>query len=212
MSLNPSIDAPLDVLWDKLPSTTRSAFERYLSLLTKWQKTINLVSPSTLAHARDRHILDSYQLADHIPNSVRTLYDLGSGAGFPALVLAITRPEIAVSLFESDGRKCEFLKTISREIIPATIHMGRIESLSTTLPAPDLITARALAALDQLFDWALPWVQVNPKLIFLLPKGERWADEVELARQKYNFDIEDFPSITDKSARILKICNISPKV
>ena len=197
-------------LWNGLPDPLRHSYESYITLLTKWQRSINLVSPSTIPDARDRHILDSYQLVQYIPDTVKMIYDLGSGAGFPAMVIAAARPDIAVSCLESDGRKCEFLRTISREInIPVIIHMGRIES-NHTLPAPDMITARALASVKVLIEWARPWWEINPSLEILLPKGESWADEVSEARGAYDFTLSDYPSLTDERARILKISNIKP--
>jgi 16S rRNA (guanine527-N7)-methyltransferase len=200
----------LNDLWNDLPDPLRRSYETYITLLTKWQKSINLVSPSTISDARDRHILDSYQLVQYIPSTVKTIYDLGSGAGFPAMVIAAARPDISVSCLESDGRKCEFLRTISREInIPVTIHMGRIES-NHALPPPDMITARALASVKILIEWARPWWTQNPSLEMLLPKGESWADEVSEARGAFDFTIADYPSLTDPRARILNISDIRP--
>ncbi len=200
----------LDDLWNGLPDPLRRSYESYITLLTKWQRSINLVSPSTISDARDRHILDSHQLVQYIPDTVKTIYDLGSGAGFPAMVIAAARPNISVSCLESDGRKCEFLRTISREInIPVIIHMGRIES-HYALPSPDMITARALASVKILIEWARLWWEINPSLEMLLPKGESWADEVREARAVYDFTLSDYPSLTDPRARILKISDIKP--
>lgn len=211
MSLNQMGEGQsLDSFWAGLPHDLKVKFEAYIALLTKWQKSINLVSPNTLPDARDRHILDSYGLVPYIPDTVRSIYDLGSGAGFPAMVIAAARPDISVSCLESDGRKCEFLKTISREInIPVTIHMGRIES-NSDLPAPDMITARALASLSQLLAWTSPWWSKSP-VTLLLPKGENWANEIEDAKTIYDFEYKDMPSLTDPKARILLLSKISQK-
>ena len=96
----------------------------YVDLLKKWQKTINLVGKNTLEDAWDRHILDSAQLSAHIPQHA-TLLDIGSGAGFPGLVLAILRPDISVTLVESDTRKCVFMQTVARET-----HCGNVTVLN----------------------------------------------------------------------------------
>jgi 16S rRNA (guanine527-N7)-methyltransferase len=191
-----------------LNSELSNKFKAYEALLLKWQKSINLVSPSTLSDIQNRHILDSYQLNQYIPDTTKTIYDLGSGAGFPAMVLACLGLKTDIHCFESDQRKCEFLKTVSREIdIPVVIHMGRIESFSD-LVAPDLITARALASVIKILNLTEFWRSKNPDLIYLLPKGETWADEIEEARQYFEFDIKDYPSQTDDKARILLISGV----
>ncbi len=183
-------------------------FKVYEALLLKWQKSINLVSPNTLNDIQNRHILDSFQLVQHIPDSAKTIYDLGSGAGFPALVLAMAQPDIKVHCFESDQRKCEFLKTVSREIdIPVIIHMGRIES-AKDIPAPDLITARALASVQNILDFTGFWRDQNLKIQYLLPKGEKWNEEIIDARTNFEFKYTDHPSQTDDRARILLISDV----
>ena len=131
----------------------------YKSLLLKWAKVINLVSPATLPDVDTRHFQDSLQLIPLLPPHTKTLFDLGSGAGFPGLVIALERPDIAVHLFESDTKKCAFLSTVSREThIPVVIHNQRIESVDK-IPdvVPDVISARALASLDTLLAMTEIW-------------------------------------------------------
>lgn len=202
---------PPDIIqpvWDSLPIDQKLKFEAYATTLTKWQKSINLVSPNTLPHIKERHILDSYQLIQHIPSPVKTIYDLGSGAGFPALVIAIARPDLDIHCIESDQRKCEFIKTISRENdIPVTVHMGRIESFQA-LAAPDLITARALSGLKNLLDWTEFWRNGAKQPRYLLPKGGTWQQEIKEAKTDYSFDYKDYPSATDPAARLLLVDNI----
>ena len=94
---------------------TRALLEQYQALLLKWQEKINLISPATIKDCWNRHFEDSLQLLPLIPNGPQVLYDLGSGAGFPGLVLALTRSDIAVTLVESDAKKCAFLSAVSRE-------------------------------------------------------------------------------------------------
>lgn len=190
---------------------TRARLEQYLALLNKWQKTINLVSPGTLPEAWERHFVDSAQIAPLLPAGAFALYDLGSGAGFPGLVLAIMRPDIRVHLVESDERKAAFLQTVSRETgAGVTVHNCRIEALPPGT-APDVVTARALAALPQLLAWALPWAEANPALSLLLPKGKNAVEEVETARAHYNFVLDEYPSITAHDARILRVSALAVK-
>lgn len=132
------------------------------------------------------------------------LLDIGTGAGFPGLVLAIARPDLSVHLVESDAKKVEFLKTVSRETATkVTIHHARIEAV-----APfhvDIIAARALAPLVHLLTMAQPFVALNPGLVMIFPKGASWRDEVDHARQKYNFTLDDHPSLTSSEGRVLII-------
>ena len=126
------------------------ALKHYYGLLLKWQKTINLVSPSTLDDAWNRHFEDSIQVVSYIPENMKILCDIGSGAGFPGLVIAIERPDIQVHLVESDSRKCAFMRTVSREtnLSNVTIHNDRIENVIGDIDA-DYVSARALASLNK---------------------------------------------------------------
>lgn len=182
----------------------------YHDLLLKWQAKINLVSPSTLDTAWERHFTDSLQLQDCIPAGTKTLADIGSGAGFPGLVLAIVRPELEVHLIESDQKKCSFLKAVSRETdTPVVIHTNRVESVSReTGFVPEAVTARALAALVQLIDYVYPWVRANPALTLICPKGENADAELEKATEKYSFSLQKRPSQTDSKGQILIINDI----
>ena len=129
---------------------TIEKFQLYLTLLEKWQRRINLVSHSTLANAWQRHILDSGQLAAYYPPQTAHILDVGSGAGFPGLVLAIMGG-VTVDLVESDQRKAVFLSTVIRELgLPANVHNQRIEIMPNL--QPDVITARALAPVPKLLN------------------------------------------------------------
>jgi 16S rRNA (guanine527-N7)-methyltransferase len=181
--------------------------ECYHQLLLQWQKTINLVSLTTLDNAWERHFEDSKQLHNHIPKETKSICDIGSGAGFPGLVLAILNPDIQVSLVESDTRKCAFLRTVSRETQceNVTIYNDRIENVMVDIKA-DLITARALASLRSLIDYSYPYCEN-----MLLLKGKNWCDEIAEAQKRYDFDLHDYPSKTDDAARILIVNNIGLK-
>jgi 16S rRNA (guanine527-N7)-methyltransferase len=181
----------------------------YEALLKKWQRSINLVSRNTIDDARFRHIDDSLQVVQYVPDSTKTLFDFGSGAGFPGLVIAMARPDVKVSLVESDQRKCTFLSTVSRETsTPITVVNQRIESAALD-SIPDVLSARALASLDKLLRFALPYADQNPDLVMLFMKGERADYEIEEAQENYSFEYEKIQSETEASACILRITNLS---
>src|SRR6202012_3891299 len=143
------------------PSVSRETLERLealVGILARWQKTINLIGKGTLDDVWTRHILDSAQLLPLLPPEAKTLTDLGSGAGFPGLVLAALRPDLDVVLVEADARKAAFLGEAGRKMgLPKQpkLLIGRIESLK---PAKaDVVTARALAPLTKLLLWAEPY-------------------------------------------------------
>lgn len=183
----------------------------YHALLLKWQDKINLISPTTIEKAWLRHFDDSIQLVDLLPENTKTLFDLGSGAGFPGLVLAIQRPDINVHLVESDQKKCSFLKTVSRETnTPVAVHTARIESVNIEV-VPDVVTARALASLDKLFHYSFQWIEKNPHLVLILPKGEKMRNEIQKAEQSWSFDYETRKSKTDNFATIVVCKNVRQK-
>lgn len=188
---------------------TEGRLKTYLALLEKWQAKINLISPTTLPDAWDRHFVDSAQVEPLVPYGAKNLYDLGCGAGFPGLVLAIMRPELSVSLIESDAKKCAFLQTVSRETgASAKIENRRIEDAAVSLPAPDVISARALASLDKLLDYCAPWITDNPALVFIFPKGAQAQSEIDEAARKWEFQVQSTPSITDSAAQILVLSSV----
>jgi 16S rRNA (guanine527-N7)-methyltransferase len=192
-----------------VPRGTLEKLRQYEALLIKWQKAINLVGPATISDAWTRHFIDSIQLAPLVPEGSKTLYDLGSGAGFPGLVLAMVYPELAVTLIESDQKKCAFLTTVSRESeTPVAVLAERIEKAVEILPAPDIVTARALAPLSELLNYIWPWVQANPNLTCIFPKGQLAKEELAVASQNWTFDSRETISITDENATILIIKNI----
>jgi len=177
--------------------------KQYQSLLENWQKKLNLVSSLTLPDVWERHFIDSSQLLSYIPSGSLSLIDLGSGAGFPGLVLALMRPTLSVTLVESDFKKCIFLETVSRETkIPVTILCSRIENLKDPLKG-DVITARGLAVLPQLCTYAFPLMKNTSVGLFL--KGKEVEKEIEQAQKKWNFELEIYPSLTDAKGRIIKI-------
>lgn len=184
--------------------------EIYHRLLFKWQKAINLVSPKTMQESWVRHFADSAQLSAYIGDDVTRVMDWGSGAGFPGAVLAIMRPEIAFTLVESDERKCQFIRTVSRETsVPIRIENRRIEAFVSDVPdAPNLIMARALASVGALIGYAAPLIERDSTLRMLLLKGENVAQELDKARQNYVFDVDQSPSLTNPLASIVALSAI----
>jgi 16S rRNA (guanine527-N7)-methyltransferase len=173
---------------------------RYLTLLGQWQPKINLVSNSTVKDGWMRHIIDSAQLVPHIDESVKALTDIGSGAGFPALVIAILRPDITVTVVESDTRKCAFMRTVARETgVTLVVDNKRIED--HPWGDVDMITARALASLQLLLTYTHP--AATAKLLFL--KGERWQEELDQAGDLSMFHVKHWPSATGANAIILSL-------
>ncbi|MCF8482960.1 MAG: 16S rRNA (guanine(527)-N(7))-methyltransferase RsmG [Rhodospirillum sp.] len=177
----------------------------YLAVLKKWQSRINLVGKSTLTDPWRRHMLDSAQLLSLIPEGTRVLMDLGSGAGFPGLVLAILGvPE--VHLVESDTRKCAFLTEAARvSETKITLHPKRLEALD---PFPvDLVTARGFASLARILTWAAPFLLAGAQGLFL--KGQSVDDELTEAHKIWMMREERFQSRADPSGQILRIGDLT---
>jgi 16S rRNA (guanine527-N7)-methyltransferase len=191
---------------------TDEKLKMYLALLEKWQPKINLISNNTLDNAWERHFEDSLQVLDLLPEGENTLYDLGTGAGFPGLVLAIARDDLDVHLVESDQKKCVFLKTVSRETkTPVEIHNCRIEAVSREtdeVPAPDIITARALANLSELFEYCADWIEGNPDITLIFMKGENADQEIQALEGKWKFNCRTCASKTAENAKILLFTDI----
>ncbi len=189
---------------------TEDKLRTYHALLVKWQKTINLISPKTVTDSWDRHFVDSAQILPLIGSEIKTIYDLGSGAGFPGMVFGVCFPDKAVTLVESDGKKCAFLGAVSRETkTDVSIQNMRIEVATGTLPPPDMVSARALASLLELLNYIKPWIEKKPDLQAIFPKGAAFAEEIEAARSAgWDFDCAETVSVTDPSARILHLSRI----
>lgn len=168
-------------------------FERYAAMLREWSGRMNLVAPSTLTDIEKRHFADSAQLADVLPRDVDVI-DLGSGAGFPGVVLAILGWR--VTCIESIGKKASFLSALKQELdLPnLTVYHGRVEDFVRQMPADKanfVFTARAFASLTKILDY----VYKTKCRLFLL-KGREIQTEIDTARRKYKFDYETVPSRT----------------
>ncbi len=179
------------------------------SELRRWQAIKNLVGSGTLDDIWTRHIVDSLQLLAAAPNA-KTWLDLGSGAGFPGLVLAIAgQPQgLRVDLVESNSRKCAFLRHVARLTeAPATIHEARLETIIPQFVGrADIVSARALASLTKLVEWTEPLLKAGTTGLF--PKGRDVDAELTEASRSWKLGTEILPSQTDSSARILRITSI----
>lgn len=188
---------------------TFAALQALEALVRRWTPAINLVSKSTLPHLWTRHIVDSAQLFSLCPESAETWVDIGSGGGFPGLVIAIlareTRPSLRVTLVESDLRKATFLRQAAQALkLDVKVESQRIESLAPL--HADVLSARALASLPELVAIASQHVQPNGLAIF--PKGARFQEELAQARESWAFDVDTRPSLSDGEAAILVIRSI----
>lgn len=184
---------------------TLALLERYVELLRLWQLRTNLVAPSSLRDIWTRHILDSAQLLKICPKA-RLWVDIGSGGGFPGLVIACAMREAAghVHLVESNMKKASFLRHVATSLqLPCTIHAERIETSVPKLPVPDVVTARALAELDTLL--GLVSSLLKRGAIGLFPKGRDHATELTKAAEHWHFSSKLHESITDPDARIVEI-------
>ncbi|MBN9437611.1 16S rRNA (guanine(527)-N(7))-methyltransferase RsmG [Bosea sp. (in: a-proteobacteria)] len=194
-----------------LTPVSRETEERLAILvaeLERWQRAKNLVSTATLDEVWTRHIADSLQLFDHAPEARRWL-DLGSGGGFPGLVLGIRLAEVGghIDLVESNARKCAFLRHAARLTGAAvTVHAARIEdAMPQFLGKVDVVTARALASLPLLLDWCKELLRTG--VIGVFPKGQHLDAELTEASKYWKIQASTFPSVTDSAARILVIRN-----
>jgi 16S rRNA (guanine527-N7)-methyltransferase len=191
---------------------TEALLQAFADLVGRWNPKINLVSQGSLPDIMRRHIADSAQLFD-IPNCpVNHWVDLGSGGGFPGVVLAILGADSGriekMSLVESDARKCVFLREAVRTLsLKVDVIHDRIENVPPL--AADVVSARALAPLPVLLGHAYRHLAADGIAIF--PKGARYQDELSQAECEWFFDAEARQSLTDPEARILVLRSISPK-
>ncbi|MEM8689862.1 MAG: 16S rRNA (guanine(527)-N(7))-methyltransferase RsmG [Pseudomonadota bacterium] len=181
---------------------TMKRLRDYVDLLLKWQSKINIIGPSTTQQVWDRHIADSLQLGSlalgTVPNGPICLLDLGSGAGLPGIPLGLLlaqERETFVHLVDSNVKKAAFLREALRVTgLNAQVHCVRIEQLTPaqTVPAPNIVVSRALASLDQLAEWALPWIEQGGAC--LLQKGRSVDKEMAATDQSHGLVYNIVPS------------------
>ena len=178
----------------------------YIETLDAWRMKSNLIGPREWPSVWSRHVADSLQLLSIIERP-RALVDLGSGAGFPGLVLAAAlAPDTEVSLVEATAKKCVFLRAAAEAAnLDVTIHAERAERLAGW--EVDFVTARAVAPLSKLLDFSAPWMKKGARGLF--HKGEGWREELTAARERWSFACRAVPSRTSDSGAILEISEVS---
>lgn len=193
-------------------NVSRETFDRlkvFEAAVLKWNPKINLVSKASLSDIWTRHIVDSVQVST-LATPTASWLDLGSGGGFPGLVVAAViaekSPGASITLVESDKRKSAFLRSAAREMsLDVTVMSERIENLPHA--QADVISARALANLTKLL--AFTEMHLAPDGVAVFPKGESWKNEVDNARQEWRFDLESSTSWTEPRAAVLRITGVS---
>lgn len=196
----------LEVGGQNVSRETFSTLEAFEALVRRWNTAINLVGKATLPELWARHISDSAQLFRCCPPDARHWVDLGSGGGFPGIVLAVlareARPELRFSLVESDLRKATFLRQAAQTLgLDLSVRSARVESLDPL--EADVLSARALAPLSELLRYA--HCHLRPTGIALFPKGLRYREEIAAARHEWNFVVDAKASLSDAEAAILVI-------
>tara|TARA_R110002094_G_scaffold26875_2_gene39589 strand:- start:583 stop:1203 length:621 start_codon:yes stop_codon:yes gene_type:complete len=204
------MDNMVDLAGTNVSRETIVRLEAFAALAAKWNPRINLVARSTLADLWTRHIVDSAQIFQYAPVDARHWVDIGSGGGFPGIVVATMAadlcPEMQFTLIESDQRKATFLRTAARELkLNVVVLADRVE-----LVAPqnaDILSARALSSLQDLFP--LISRHLAPHALSILPKGKSFAEEISAAQQNWRFELVAHPSMTEPDARILVVKDIA---
>jgi 16S rRNA (guanine527-N7)-methyltransferase len=187
------------------PNDVATRLDTLAAMLLRWNAAVNLIAAGDVPVLRQRHIDDCLQLVPLMPPGVLRGIDLGSGAGFPGLVLAIAAG-VSFDLIEADHRKAAFLREAARATsAPAIVHAARIEQAD--VPPAGLVTARALARLPRLLDLAAPKLADNGTCLFM--KGAGAAAELTEAAGQWHMRVEQIPSRTESSATILRISEIA---
>ena len=186
---------------------TLARLDRFVALLLQWQRTTNLIAPSTVANLWTRHVADSLQLVPLAPDARRWV-DLGSGGGFPGIVVACALadyPDAVVHLVESNVKKAAFLRQAAAATgVRALVHHARIEDFVTTCREhAEVVTARALAPLTELLALAEPLLKTSAQALF--PKGQDVEAELTLASKYWNIETTLVPSKTNPKARIVVV-------
>lgn len=210
-------DAEIVTLLNSVKSVSRETVERltvFHDLLLQWQDRMNLIAPSTRHEVWTRHIADSLQVFALKPEAYHHT-DIGSGAGFPGIISAILMIERGggrVELIESNNKKCAFLQAAARALefkklnVDVVVHHGRIENVLNTLEQPDLLTARALASLDDLL--RLTECMLEQGTVGLFSKGKDHQLEIEKAQKMWRFDYNVSPSRFEDQSVLLEILNL----
>lgn len=213
-------DSPLTPeKFEEIAIVSRETMERlrvYAAHLEEWQQTLNLVSRNSIPDLWDRHMRDSIQLVEHLPDDARSITDIGSGAGFPGLVLAIVTG-LPTELIESHTRKSAFLREVATATnAPVTVTTARVEDVArerwpqrheSVESSVDILTARALAPLEKLC--AMADLLGAERCLFM--KGGRWQEELTEAEKRWRIKHQTFESVTSSESRILRITGLKKR-
>ncbi|TPW28625.1 16S rRNA (guanine(527)-N(7))-methyltransferase RsmG [Martelella alba] len=190
---------------------TQDRLEHFVVHFQKWAKAINLVAPSTKTHMWERHIADSAQIFQLHPRPCQWV-DIGSGGGFPGMITAIFLAEAGqgwVHLVESNNKKASFLRTAIRETgARASVHAIRAEAAMEEIESADCMSARALAALDELFAFAEPWAKKQDGFRCYFHKGRDYQSEIDKARGQWQFDLIEHESRVEPGSVVLEVSNL----
>jgi len=192
--------------FEKVFNNSKQDIEKYIKILLEWQKHVNLISKNTIPNLQKRHILDSAQLWKYIPDSSKTLTDVGSGGGFPGIILGILNKSagfhLSITLIESDMKKAIFLREVNRQLdLKLNILSERVEKVDNL--KSDIITCRAFSELNQIF--ILCQKIVSRETIWILPKGKGYKEEIKNCQ--FDAQIEEFPNECSEGV-ILKISGV----
>ena len=201
-------------LQDAAGPVSRETFDRLVAfeqMFQKWNRSINLVAQSTSGDVGQRHNLDSAQLGRIEPSATRWV-DLGSGGGFPGLVMAFLLAErdgASIDLVESNRKKASFLQAVVGQFnLPARVVARSIDDSHAFVSTPQIVTARALAPLSTLLDLSAPWLTSGARGLF--HKGRDYRAEVQESVHRWSFDLVEHPSVTDAGGVILELSNLRP--
>lgn len=191
--------------------------QNFVALLAEWNEKMNLVSKNSFADVWVRHVLDSAQLITYLPKNLKHLVDIGSGAGFPAIVLAILverkMPEAKLTLVESITKKTVYLNDVVQKLGLKNVEIinDRVENIgkNTVFKDVDVITARAVAQLDVLCSYAKHIGNANTKLLLL--KGQKWAEEDTLAQNHWQYDLTIYPNKYCLDGVVMELLNLRKK-
>lgn len=192
---------------------TYAKLETYVALLNEWQKKFNLVSKASLPDVWNRHVADSAELFQYLNPEAKSVYDLGSGAGFPALVLAIMAQEVfskmRFTLIESIGKKTLYLNAVKTALDLKNVQIINARAENLNLPVADVITARAVTSLTNLLGFAFKFCGKQTNLLF--PKGRSYQEEIDEAQKKWNFYVKVDKNRVSADGVILNIRNLRRK-
>lgn len=184
-------------------------YERYLSIIQEWNSAINLVADARIDILRTRHLQDALQLVPLLNSDDKALVDFGSGGGFPAIPLAIARPDIKVTALEIDQRKIAFLTYVKTELKLVNFDPVRVRIEAWSGGLLDVITARACANLEKLIAYSAPFMHSSTRCYFF--KGRQHATEIDDAKRHWNFDLTLHPSVVEVGSVIVELRNIRAK-